>query len=500
MSSAEILSALPLIVVAASSVAVMLVIAFYRDHGLAALATLAGLAVSFASIFVAAPYAPENVTGLLVIDGYALFFMGLIFAGAFVVAMLSFGYLKMKPQAEREEFYLLLLLSATGAGVLAASTHFASFFLGLETMSVSLYALISYPKSERAVEAGVKYLVLAAVSSAFLLFGMALVYARLGTLGFSGIASAGIGAYAGKDPVFLGALALIAAGVGFKLAVAPFHMWTPDVYEGAPAPVAAYVATVSKGAVFALFLRYFNSVDIHQSSSLVLAIAVISIGSMFIGNLLALLQDNVKRILAYSSIAHLGYLLVAFLAAGALRVTAVAYYLVSYFITMLGAFGVISVLAGGGSGEHMEMEDLEDYRGLSLRHPVIAAVFSAMLFSLAGIPLTAGFVGKFYVMAAGAGSALWTLLVALAVNSAIGLFYYVRVIVRMYSGAEAGREYGGEAQAVDVQSAGGPALAKAAIPLGGALALTGLTLGLVWFGVYPPTLLYIIRSAVHSLM
>ncbi len=309
MGYADLLASLPLVLAAASSVAVMLIIAFYRNHGLAALATLAGLAVSFASIVVAAPYAPRNVTGLLVIDGYALFFIGLIFAGTFAAAMLAHGYLEKTLRGEREEFYLLLLLAATGAAVLAASAHFASFFLGLETLSVSLYALISYPKgSERAVEAGVKYLVLAAVSSAFLLFGMALVYARMGTMQFSGIASMALGTYMG-DPVFLGALALIAAGVGFKLAVAPFHMWTPDVYEGAPPPVAAFVATVSKGAMFALFLRYFARVDIHQSRSLVLAVAVISIGSMFIGNLLALLQNNVKRVLAYSSIAHLGYLL-----------------------------------------------------------------------------------------------------------------------------------------------------------------------------------------------
>ena len=492
MGTADLFAALPLILAAASSVAVMLVIAFYRNHGLAAFVTLAGLAVSFASIIVAAPYAPRNVTGLLVIDGYALFFMGLIFAGTFAVAMLAHGYLEKKLLAEREEFYILLLLAATGAAVLAASAHFASFFLGLETLSVSLYALVSYTGSEKAVEAGVKYLVLAAVSSAFLLFGMALVYAQLGTMEFSGIAGMAPGAYMG-DPVFLGALALIASGVGFKLAVAPFHMWTPDVYEGAPAPVSAFVATVSKGAVFALFLRYFAMVDIHQSRSLVLAVAVISIGSMFIGNLLALLQNNVKRILAYSSIAHLGYLLVAFLAAGALRVTASAYYLVSYFITMIGAFGVVTVLAGKGDGE---MEDIEDYRGLAAGRPVIAAVFSAMLFSLAGIPLTAGFIGKFYVMAAGAGSSLWTLLIALAVNSAIGLYYYVRVIVIMYSGREAEAVAGGGGGET-APAAGAP---EAAVPLGGGLALAGLTLALVWFGVYPPALLYIIQKMIHSLM
>ncbi len=504
MGAADLLAVLPLILIAATSIAVMLAIAFYRKHWIAAFITLAGLAVSFASIFVADPYTPRNVTGLLVIDGYALFFIGLIFAGTFTVALLAYGYLEQKENAgmEREEFYLLLLLAASGGGVLAASSHFASFFLGLETLSVSLYALISYTRdSEKAVEAGVKYLILAAVSSAFLLFGMALIYARLGTMEFSAIAAMAPGAYAMKDPVFLGALALIAAGIGFKLAVAPFHMWTPDVYEGAPAPVAAFVATVSKGAVFALFLRYFASVDIHQSSSLMLAVAVISIGSMFIGNLLALLQDNVKRILAYSSIAHLGYLLVAFLAAGALRATAVAYYLVSYFITMLGAFGVVTVLSGkrraGGQGE---FEDLQDYRGLAASRPVIAAVFTAMLFSLAGMPLTAGFIGKFYVMAAGAGSALWALIIALAVNSAIGLFYYVRVIVAMYSKEEAGFSGGGKVEGIPVPAAAAAVISGAAIPLGDGLVLAGLTLALVWFGVYPPTLLHIIQKALHGLM
>ena len=498
MNSADMLAILPLILIPASSIAVMLSIALYRNHGLAALVTLAGLAVSFASIFIAAPYAPRDVTGLLVIDGYALFFIGLISAGTFVVAMLAYGYLD-KLKVEREEFYLLLLLAAAGSSVLAASSHFVSFFLGLETLSVSLYALISYPRgSGNEIEAGVKYLILAAISSAFLLFGMALVYARLGTMQFSGIAAMAPGVFASKDAVFLGGLALIAAGTGFKLAVVPFHMWTPDVYEGAPAPVSAFVATVSKGAVFALFLRYFARVDIHQSRSLMLAIVVISIGSMFIGNLLALLQDNVKRILAYSSISHLGYLLVAFLAAGALRVTAVSYYLVSYFITMLGAFGVVSVL----TGEHGEVQELSDYRGLAANRPALAAVFSAMLFSLAGIPLTAGFIGKFYVIAAGAGSALWTLLIALAISSAIGLFYYVRVIITMYSkpeekleavpGTAEGGAYGTGVFRADITGV--------AVPIGGGLALAGLTLGLVWFGVYPSTLLSIIQHAIRSLM
>ncbi len=481
MSGPDFLALLPLVLVSAMPVVVMLAIAFFRDHVLAAALTLLGLLVCFASLPFAASYAPRHITPLLIIDNYALFYMGLIFAATFAVAVLSYSYLGML-RVRREEFYVLLLLAAAGSSVLVASAHFASFFLGLETLSVSLYALVSYPSSrEKAIEAGVKYLVLAAVSSAFLLFGMALVYGQLGTMEFSGIAEGAAGLRA-ASPAFLGAIALIVVGFGFKLAVAPFHMWTPDVYEGAPAPVSAFVATVSKGAVFALFLRYFARVDIHQMGSLVLAATVISIASMFTGNLLALLQQNVKRILAYSSIAHLGYLVVAFLASGALRVTAVSYYLVSYFIAMLGAFGVVSVL----SGREGDAVDLDAYRGLSSRRPFITGVFSAMLFSLAGIPLTAGFIGKFYVIAAGAGSALWLLISMLVVNSAIGVYYYIRVIITMYSA----RAEGETAET---------ALSKGAVSLGGGLLLAALTLGLVWLGVYPSPLVSLIQKTIQGL-
>ena len=498
MSGADLLAILPLMLIGASPVVVMLVIVFWRLRGLAAALSLILLALSFVSLPFAASYAPRNVTPLLVIDNYALFYMGLVFAATFAVALLSEGYLK-RLQVRSEEFYVLLLLAAAGSAVLVASTHFASFFLGLETLSISLYALISYPVTrEKAVEAGVKYLVLAAISSAFLLFGMALVYALSGTMEFSGIAAWAAGA-GFSNPVFLGALALIAVGFGFKLAVAPFHMWTPDVYEGAPAPVSAFVATVSKGAVFALFLRYFARVDIHAMGSLALALTVVSAISMFAGNLLALLQDNVKRILAYSSIAHLGYLIVAFLASGALRVTAVSFYLAAYFITMLGAFGVVCVL----SGPEGDAEDLGAYRGLASRRPFVAGVFSLMLFSLAGIPLTAGFIGKFYIIAAGAGSSLWFLISVLVVNSAIGIYYYVRVIITMYSPAPLPvvAEGGGAPHGGAVQSAGATIIPEGTtISPGGGLVLAALAIGLIWLGVYPSPLLTIIQKTIRSLM
>src|SRR5512146_1213519 len=278
-----------------------------------------------------------------------------------------------------------------------------------------------------------KYLVLAAASAAFLLFGMALVYADLGTMEFGRMAQLLSVEHTGTLMIGVG-LALIVTGIGFKLAVVPFHLWTPDVYEGAPAPVTAFIATVSKGAMFALLLRYFYGSGAATAHQILLVFTIIAIASMLAGNLLALMQNNVKRILAYSSIAHMGYLLVAFLASGALAVEAVTFYLVAYFITTLGAFGVVSVLSTG----KRETDDIEDYRALFWRRPALAGVFTLMLLSLAGIPVTAGFIGKFYIVAAGASSAMWALIIILVVSSVIGLFYYLRIVAVMYETPDSG--------------------------------------------------------------
>src|SRR5512142_272096 len=395
---------LPLAIVALSAVLIMLTLAFQRNHTLTACLTLVGLGLAIAALFVTPPDSFQ-VTSLMVVDGYARFFTGLLLSASFAVVLFSHDYLARRSDSP-EEFYLLVLLATLGSAVLVASSHFASFFLGLEILSVSLYALIAYlrPKA-RGVEAAVKYLVLAAASSGFLLFGMALVYAETGTMEFARITSVSPLGSNVQNVVLLSGMAMIIVGFGFKLAIVPFHLWTPDVYEGAPAPVTAFVATVSKGAVFALLFRYFLLVRLQEYRSLVIVFALIAVASMIIGNLLALLQTNVKRILAYSSIAHLGYMLVAFLAGGPLAVTAVAFYLVSYFVTTLGAFGVMTLL----SGPYRDAEDISDYRGLFTRRPWLAGIMTAMLLSLAGIPLTSGFVGKFYLVAAGVGSALWIL-------------------------------------------------------------------------------------------
>jgi NADH-quinone oxidoreductase subunit N len=470
VNGTDVIALLPLIVVAGTPVLVMLATAVRRSHGFTLGLTLAGLAAAFGCLWLAAPVTPRQVTPLLVLDHYSLFYFGLLVAADFAISILVFDYLR-KRDLHREELYILLLIATLGAMVLVASSHFASFFLGLETLSISLYAMIAYLGMPRPLEAGIKYLVLAAASAAFLLFGMALVYADLGTMEFVRMAQLIHGVK--DDTLLVSGMALTITGIGFKLAVVPFHLWTPDVYEGAPAPVSAFIATVSKGAMFALLLRYFYSAAGIADRHIVIVFSIIAIASMIAGNVLALLQNNVKRILAYSSVAHMGYLLVAFLVGGQLAVEAVTFYLAAYFVTTLGAFGVISVM----SGPDEEAEQMGDYRGLFWRRPALAGVFTTMLLSLAGIPVTAGFIGKFYIVAAGASSAHWALIIILVVSSVIGLFYYLRLVSVMYAPPE-----------------GEPALAFGSASSMGGVVLATLAGLLLWLGIYPNPVLHMIQN------
>ncbi len=471
----------PIVLLGLTPLVLMLVISFRRSHWLAALISLVGMALPLALLSGTATSAAPPLAPLLIIDGYALFYIGLVSAATLVVIVLSYSYLE-RVSGNREEFYLLLTLATFGCAVLTASNHFISFFVGLEILSVSLYGLVAYLRTTRtALESGIKYLILAAASAAFLLFGMALIYADLGTMDFTAMTSVLSAQTREPSVLLLGGFAMLIVGAGFKLAVAPFHMWAPDVYQGAPTPVTAYLTTVSKGAMVALLLRYGQYSGLLDYDSVATVLAVIAVLSMFLGNLLALLQDNLKRLLAYSSIAHMGYLLVAVIAASREGSQAVTFYLVAYFVTSLGIFGIITAL----SDEHKEADEIGDYRGLFWRRPWVSGALTLMLFSLAGIPLTAGFVGKFYVLTAGVFSDLWALVLLLVVSSVIGLYYYLRVIITLYLSAP------------EHPSSRLPATRRFSLPEG--LVLAGLTVLLIWFGIYPAPLLSAIQAAVGSL-
>lgn len=428
---------LPVIILAASAIIVMLGIAVKRSHTFSYVFTLIGFVAAFLALN--GGEVRTLVTPLFIIDGLGTFLTGLILCAGFTITLFSFPYFKSdsyRIQDEvKEEYYILLLLATLGSVCMVISNHFISFVLSLEVLSVSLFALIGYLKHKPvSIESGIKYLIMAAVATGFILFGFALIYAATGKMDLQGVGNALRGTE--MNVLVLTGLSMSVVGFGFKMALTPFHLWTPDIYAGAPAPVSTFVATISKGAAFVFLLRLFYVTGGLLNHSIWIAFAVIATASMFLGNWLALRQNNVKRLLAYSSISHLGYMMVAFLAFSETGVRAAAFYLVIYFVSMMAAFGTVTYL----TNEKGEPLQLEDYKGMFWSRPWLAALFSVTMLSLAGIPLTAGFMGKFYLLASGTGSGMLFLLIVLIVSSTIGLFYYLRVVATLFSRKKKERE------------------------------------------------------------
>ena len=430
----DLIPLLPLLIATLTVVLAMIAVGIKRDHTIVAGITLVGLLVAAIFSFLLMPSANFQVTPLIVIDEYSLFFTTITCVTAMLITVLSYYYLSDLDDY-KEEYFLLLGLATIGAIVMVSSNHYVSAILGIETLSMSLYGMVAYPAhSDKSIkyslEAAVKYLILSAAASGFMLFGIALLYAQTGTLAFASVL--GNGEIPGLGENFtVTALTLLFIGIAFKLSLAPFHMWTPDVYQGSPLPATTYLATIGKVVMFVVLLRVIESTNALAYESMIFVISLTAVLSILLGNLLALLQNNLKRILAYSSIAHMGYLLIALLASfktnGSISVEAITFYLVAYAIMSLGAFGVASVVSSSSN----EFDTVDDYAGLFWSNPVLAAIFTGMLLSLAGIPLTVGFIGKFYIFFAGVESEFWILLATLIIGSGIGLYYYLRIIYKM---------------------------------------------------------------------
>lgn len=426
MTYFQFLALLPFMILATAAIVVILLIAFRASHTVIQVTGFVMMCGVVLAMWFVRDTLPRQIPPLLVVDGMAALFTGLIIFSVLVVGLFSYIYFEEREENPKE-YYILLFLATLGSAILTISRHFVSFFIGLELLSVSLYALIAYLRNRNnAVEAGVKYLVLAALSSAFLLFGMALIYMETGSMEFAAIGKALD--TAGASVLFVMGIGLIVVAIGFKLALVPFHLWAADVYQGAPAPVTAFIATVSKIGVFAVLVRFAQAIHLQQNTLAVTIFTVIAIACMIVGNVLALMQQNIKRLLAYSSIAHFGYLLVAFLSGNA-GVGASVFYLLAYSITLLAAFGIITML----STRRRDADELNGYRGLFWRNPLMAAIFTVALLSLAGIPLTAGFPAKFFILTAGVQQHMWLLAVVLVLTSVIGLFYYLRIISTLFA-------------------------------------------------------------------
>jgi NADH-quinone oxidoreductase subunit N len=475
ITSQEIFQLMPYLLMLVGPALLLIFIAIKRNHLFAWLFTILNFALVLWSS-ITAYHQPVLEVSLITVDKFAMLYSGIFAIVGIVITLLSYSYLE-KLSDHKEEFYILLVFATLGSSLMVASNNFVSLFLSLEVLSVSLYSLIAYlRKSEKAIEAGLKYLVLAAMSSAILLFGIALVYFETGVFSYAEIGQK-LNSI-GFTPYMVGGLAMIIAGAGFKLSVVPFHWWTSDVYQGANSPVTAFIATVSKGGMVGAMIRMFTLIHGLGHQSIIDVLVVISAASMLVGNVLALQQGNLKRLLAYSSIAHLGYILISFIAFGNGGSEAATFYLIAYFVTTLGAFGIISML----STSEGEADSISFYKGLFWRKPLLAALFTLIMFSLAGIPLTSGFVGKFFVATSGVKAGLWILLFFLAVNSVIGVYYYLRVVVMMFSNKENSAE--------TIQCEKGIS--------GSMIALVFVAVMILYMGVYPGGVMNLIyASLIH---
>jgi NADH-quinone oxidoreductase subunit N len=409
---------------------------------------------------------PPAFFGDFAYDTFAVWFKAIFLACAALTIMLSIRYLDIEG-AQAGEYYALILLAVSAMMFMASATHFVLIYVSLETMALSIYVLAGFLKDNRkSNEAALKYFILGAFSSGSFLYGVSLVYGATGSLSLHGVAQAVRGNPG--DPILLLGLVLVTVALGFKIAAVPFHMYIPDAYEGAPTAITAFMATASKAAAFAVLLRVFIEGFGPMASSWTPLLVLMSAASMTLGNVAAILQDNTKRMLAYSSIAHAGYALMGVVAAGQggdsgqYGMTAVALYLLVYAFTTLGAFGLVVMLRR----ENLVGDLVVDFAGLSRRAPLPAFAMLVFMLSLAGIPLTAGFVGKWYLFGAAIKAHYAWLAVLAVVNSAISLYYYVRIVVQMYIKEPTSEE----------RFAASPALVAA---IGIAVLLT------IYIGVYP---------------
>jgi NADH-quinone oxidoreductase subunit N len=365
---------------------------------------------------------------MVYVDNFSLFFYMIFLLGTALTVLISFQYLKDYGK-NLAEYYALLLFATVGMMLMAAGAHLIMIFLGLEIMSIAVYVLAGlFREDARSNEAALKYLLLGAFSSAFLLFGMAMLYGAAGGTLFLADLPARLAGENLLKPLTLLAIALLLVGFGFKVASVPFHMWTPDVYEGAPTSVTAFMAVGVKAAAFAAFARVFFLAFPAFQVDWQIVLWVLAVATMTLGNVVAIAQTNIKRMLAYSSIAHAGYLLVAIISANQLGAVSLMYYLLAYTLMNLGAFGVV-ILVGRKKDSYLS---IYDYAGLGAQHPALAAAMALFMFALAGIPPTAGFVGKFYIFSAAVQAGYIWLAIIGVMNSLVSVYYYLRITVLMY--------------------------------------------------------------------
>ena len=465
-SAADIVRLLPEIVLTVMGTLLMVLdpILARRSSNAFGNLSLAGLLAALGAAVYAQSRPGMAFGGMLIVDGFATFFRVLVILVGMLTALSSYRFLR-RQGAQTGEYHALLLFSIAGQCLMAAANNLIIIFIGLEISSIASYILAGYLRDDkRSNEAALKYFLLGSFATAFFLYGVALIYGATGSIDLTAVRGAAMGQNgAPPSPVFLGvAAALMFVGLGFKVSAAPFQIWAPDVYQGAPTPVTAFLSTGPKAAAFAVFLRIFMTAFEPIGANWEPLVWCSALLSMTIGNFAALRQSNVKRMLAYSSIAHAGYVMVALTARSDTGVAAAMFYLAAYAFMNIGAFVVVGHLSGKGE----RYQDVEDFSGLGQKQPLAAAMLTICLLSLIGVPLTGGFFGKFYIFKAALESHLVWLTVLGLLNSAVAAYYYLRLLVMMYF-----REPGEAANAIEPLS---PALRVALIAPAAVTVLLGV--------------------------
>jgi NADH-quinone oxidoreductase subunit N len=477
----EYIRILPEIVLCVFGIVVMMLEAVTSPRQKPQLGTLSlvALAIAFLANLYAFGSPGDAFQSMIIVDPFGTFFRALVLAVGFLCVLTSFGYLR-REKAESGEFYSLILFSLVGQCMLATANNLIMVFIALEISSIATYVLAGFLRNDRRNnESALKYFLLGSFATAFLLYGVAWIYGTTGSTYLLEIRQIISDRATAPSGVLVGiAAALILVGFAFKISAAPFQIWAPDVYQGASSPVSAFMSAGPKAATFAVFLRVFMTAFGSMSARWVPLLWGIALLSMVVGNFAALLQTNVKRLLAYSSIAHAGYILVAFAADSQLGVAAIMFYLAAYVLMNVGAFAVISHVAS----KNERYVRIDDLAGLAKREPTIAALLAIFVFSFVGVPLTGGFFAKFYVFRAALDSHLIWLTILGLINSAIASYYYLKIVVAMY-----------------MQEPGESVATLAPIATGTRLTIWTSALGTLVLGIFPSLLLPVVSYSARSL-
>jgi len=414
---------------------------------------------------------------MFIVDNFAIFFKFIFLAGSFLIILVSINYLK-REEMVHGEYYSLILFSTLGMMLMASSFNLVIIFLGLEIMSISLYVLAGFKREDlRSNEASLKYFLMGAFATGFLLYGIVMIYGSVGSTNLEEIIKSIAYQKEGADLLLWSGVGLLLVGLGFKIASVPFHMWVPDVYEGAPTPVTAFISAGPKAAGFAALLRVFLFSFVTIKADWTIVVWILAALTMTVGNIIAIAQSNIKRMLAYSSIAHAGYVLVALVAGKEAGVSSALFYLLAYTFMNIGAFTVVIALGR----KDTENTNLDDYSGLGTRHPWLAIFMMLFMISLAGFPPTAGFMAKFYVFSAAVKSGFVGLVIIGVLNSLVSVYYYLRVVVIMFMRPPV------------------PEAKPISLPLGSLLVLLISTWGVLQMGIFPQSLLALAMLSVSSI-